>query len=103
MLALASAIVCRPELLLVDELSLGLAPVVVEDLLRRLAEIRRELAITILIVEQSATVALEMSLDSSCSRLPPLKRDSAVGVRTQIEPSLSGTRARTRSAGPVPW
>ncbi len=61
MLALGSAIVCRPELLLVDELSLGLAPVVVEDLLRRLAEIRRELGITILIVEQSATVALEIA------------------------------------------
>jgi branched-chain amino acid transport system ATP-binding protein len=61
MLALASAIVCRPELLLVDELSLGLAPVVVEDLLRRLIEIRRELGITILIVEQSATVALEIA------------------------------------------
>jgi branched-chain amino acid transport system ATP-binding protein len=61
MLALASALVCRPELLLVDELSLGLAPVVVEDLLRRLAEIRLELGITILIVEQSATVALEIA------------------------------------------
>ncbi len=61
MLALGSAIVCRPELLLVDELSLGLAPVVVEDLLRRLIEIRRELGITILIVEQSATVALEIA------------------------------------------
>jgi branched-chain amino acid transport system ATP-binding protein len=61
MLALASALVCRPELLLVDELSLGLAPVVVEDLLRRLAEIRRELGITVLIVEQSATVALEIA------------------------------------------
>jgi branched-chain amino acid transport system ATP-binding protein len=61
MLALGSAIVCRPELLLVDELSLGLAPVVVQDLLRRLVEIRRELGITILIVEQSATVALEIA------------------------------------------
>jgi branched-chain amino acid transport system ATP-binding protein len=61
MLALTSALVCRPELLLVDELSLGLAPVVVEDLLRRLAEIRRELGITILIVEQSATVALDIA------------------------------------------
>ena len=61
MLALGSALVCRPELLLVDELSLGLAPVVVEDLLRRLVEIRRELGITILIVEQSATVALEIA------------------------------------------
>jgi branched-chain amino acid transport system ATP-binding protein len=61
MLALGSAIVCGPELLLVDELSLGLAPVVVQDLLRRLVEIRRELGITILIVEQSATVALEIA------------------------------------------
>jgi branched-chain amino acid transport system ATP-binding protein len=61
MLALGSAIVCRPELLLVDELSLGLAPVIVEDLLQRLIEIRRELGISILIVEQSATVALEIA------------------------------------------
>ena len=38
MLAIASALVCRPELLLVDELSLGLAPVVVEGLLRRVME-----------------------------------------------------------------
>jgi branched-chain amino acid transport system ATP-binding protein len=61
MLALASALVCQPELLLVDELSLGLAPVVVEDLSRRLVDIRRELGISILIVEQSAAVALEIA------------------------------------------
>ena len=36
MLAIAGALVCKPELLLVDELSLGLAPVVVEDLMARL-------------------------------------------------------------------
>ena len=61
MLALASGLVCRPELLLVDELSLGLAPVVIEDLIRKLAEIRRELEIAILLVEQSANVALEIA------------------------------------------
>jgi branched-chain amino acid transport system ATP-binding protein len=61
MLALASALVCRPDLLLVDELSLGLAPVVVEDLIGRLAQIRRELGITIVIVEQSAVVALNIA------------------------------------------
>jgi branched-chain amino acid transport system ATP-binding protein len=61
MLALASGLVCRPELLLVDELSLGLAPVVVEDLIRKLADIRRELGIAILLVEQSAAVALEIA------------------------------------------
>ncbi len=61
MLALASALMCHPELLLVDELSLGLAPVIVEQLAQRLIEIRAELGITILLVEQSATVALAIA------------------------------------------
>jgi branched-chain amino acid transport system ATP-binding protein len=61
MLALASALVCAPQLLLVDELSLGLAPVVVSDLLQRLTKIQRELGLAILMVEQSATVALEIA------------------------------------------
>ena len=60
MLAIASALVCRPQLL-VDELSLGLAPVAVDDLIERLAHIRRELGITIVIVEQSASVALSIA------------------------------------------
>ena len=61
MLGFASAIVCKPELLLVDELSLGLAPVVIEDLVRRVASIRQELGITILLVEQNAAVALAIA------------------------------------------
>jgi len=61
MLAFGSAIVCKPELLLVDELSLGLAPVVVEDLARRIAGIRRELGITVLLVEQNVGVALAVA------------------------------------------
>lgn len=61
MLALGSAIVCMPQLLLVDELSLGLAPVMVEDLIARLVQIRRELGLTILMVEQSAAVALAIA------------------------------------------
>jgi branched-chain amino acid transport system ATP-binding protein len=61
MLALGSAIVCQPKLLLVDELSLGLAPVMVEDLLGRLIEIKRELGITIVIVDQSAASALAIA------------------------------------------
>lgn len=58
MLAIGSALMCQPELLLVDELSLGLAPVVVEDLMERVVQIRRELDVTIVIVEQSAAAAL---------------------------------------------
>jgi branched-chain amino acid transport system ATP-binding protein len=58
MLAIGAAIACGPELLLVDELSLGLAPLVVQELAGRLKEIRDRLGITILLVEQNAPVAL---------------------------------------------
>lgn len=61
MLAIASALACRPKLLLVDELSLGLAPVVVDDLVARLAAIRAEIGLAMLLVEQSAAVALEVA------------------------------------------
>ena len=61
MLAIASALMCRPELLLVDELSLGLAPVVVEDLMARVVQIRDEVGITIVVVEQSAAAALAVA------------------------------------------
>ena len=60
MLAIASALVCQPQLLLVDELSLGLAPAVVEDILTSLVRIRRELPLTMIIVEQNAAVALRV-------------------------------------------
>ena len=58
MLAIAAGLMCEPELLLVDELSLGLSPVAVESLTKSLVAIRDELGISILLVEQSATVAL---------------------------------------------
>ncbi len=61
MLAIGGALMCAPKLLLIDELSLGLAPVVVEDLARRLAEVRGALGVTILLVEQSAAVALAVA------------------------------------------
>ena len=61
MLAIGAALMCGPQLLLVDELSLGLAPVVVQDLTRRLKSIRDELGIAILLVEQSAAAALEIA------------------------------------------
>jgi branched-chain amino acid transport system ATP-binding protein len=61
MLAIGSALMCRPELLLVDELSLGLAPVLVEELMRRVVQIRHDLGVTIVIVEQSASAALAVA------------------------------------------
>ena len=61
MLAIGSALVCAPRLLLVDELSQGLAPRVIEELIVRLQAIRRELGATILLVEQNANIALEIA------------------------------------------
>jgi branched-chain amino acid transport system ATP-binding protein len=58
MLAIAAALMCGPSLLLVDEMSLGLAPLVVEQIAERLQRIRRELGASILMVEQNAHVAL---------------------------------------------
>jgi len=61
MLGIASALMCAPELLLIDELSLGLAPLVVLDLVERLKGIRDRFGTTILLVEQNAQVALEVA------------------------------------------
>jgi branched-chain amino acid transport system ATP-binding protein len=61
MLAIGSALMCAPELLLVDELSQGLAPLLVEQLMERLQAIRRELDMTVLLVEQNARMALDVA------------------------------------------
>lgn len=58
MLAVARALMSRPRLLLLDEPSLGLAPLIIEDLFERLGEINREEGVTMLIVEQNANLAL---------------------------------------------
>jgi branched-chain amino acid transport system ATP-binding protein len=58
MLAIGAALLCQPRLLLVDELSLGLAPLVVRELMRILARLRDDLALTILLVEQNVGAAL---------------------------------------------
>jgi len=61
MLAIGAALLCIPELLLVDELSLGLAPLVVRDLMQQLRAIRDELGMTVLLVEQNAAIALDFA------------------------------------------
>ncbi|MGI9951038.1 ABC transporter ATP-binding protein [Moorellaceae bacterium AZ2] len=59
MLALGRALMANPKLLLIDELSLGLAPVVIEGLVKAINEIRNE-GVGILLVEQNAQLALEV-------------------------------------------
>ncbi|HEY1652756.1 MAG TPA: MFS transporter [Acidimicrobiales bacterium] len=60
MLALAMATITRPKLFLIDELSLGLAPIVVEQLLRAI-EAMRQAGTAILLVEQSMNVAVAVA------------------------------------------
>jgi branched-chain amino acid transport system ATP-binding protein len=61
MLAVGRALVALPRLLLVDEMSLGLAPVVVERLLPILRRVATELGTSVLFVEQHVALALEIS------------------------------------------
>jgi branched-chain amino acid transport system ATP-binding protein len=59
MCAIARGLMARPDLLLVDELSLGLAPNVVDDLLTALDNIHRQEQLSFLLVEQDVQIALE--------------------------------------------
>jgi branched-chain amino acid transport system ATP-binding protein len=61
MLAIARGLMSQPKLLLVDELSLGLAPLIVKHIYMTLKEINRSRKMTILIVEQNVRLALEIS------------------------------------------
>jgi len=61
MLAISRALVSRPELLLLDEPSLGLAPLIVEQIIDTVSILCREKGLTVLLVEQNANTALAIA------------------------------------------
>jgi branched-chain amino acid transport system ATP-binding protein len=85
-LALARALVARPRLLILDEPSLGLAPLVVDSVFAVLDELRDD-GVTVLLVEQNAARAMEFA-------------DRCYVMRTG-RVTLAGTRAELRSSADV--
>ena len=61
MLAIGRALMSRPSFLMLDEPSLGIAPLLVKTIFQKIVEINRQQGLTMLLVEQNANLALEIS------------------------------------------
>ena len=61
MLAIGRALMSKPKCLMLDEPSLGIAPILVRTIFEKIVEVNKQLGLTILLVEQNANLALEVS------------------------------------------
>ncbi|MDE3102920.1 MAG: ABC transporter ATP-binding protein [Chloroflexota bacterium] len=99
MLAIGRALMCRPRLLLLDEPSLGLAPIVVARVFRLLESLHTESRLTVVLVEQNATEALRL-LDRGC--VIDRGRIAASGERHELTASAALTAAYLGAASTEP-
>jgi branched-chain amino acid transport system ATP-binding protein len=93
MLAVGRAMMLRPRLMLLDEPSFGLAPMVVEELFEILRTLNRREGVSMLVVEQNAAIALELA-DHAClietGRLVMTGPAAEVGADENIRRSYLG-------------
>jgi branched-chain amino acid transport system ATP-binding protein len=99
MLGLAKALSCGPRVLLIDELSLGLAPVIVQRLLPVLRRLAHEQAMAVLLVEQHTPMALSVADRVYVMRRGRIALESPADElranRDLLEASYLGTRTAT--------
>jgi branched-chain amino acid transport system ATP-binding protein len=93
MLAVGRALMSHPKLLMLDEPSLGLAPIVIDVMFEAIVRLNREMGLTILLVEQNASLALEM-----CHRAYVLKTGQIIMEGTGKE-LLEDPRVRASYLG----
>ncbi len=80
MVAIGRGLMAQPDVIAIDEMSLGLAPIIVQQLARRLSELNARTGLALLLVEQSARVALSL-----CERAYVLETGRIVAQGTSAE------------------
>jgi branched-chain amino acid transport system ATP-binding protein len=96
MVAFGRALMARPDVLVVDELSLGLAPIVVADLARHLEELNEARGLAVLLIEQNARLALDL-----CSRAYIVEAGRIVAEGPSSELASSADLAKAYLGGPL--
>lgn len=77
MLAVGRAMMARPKLMMLDEPSLGLAPIVIDEMFEKFREINKRLGISILLVEQNAYIALETAMRAYVLKLGKIVKEGS--------------------------
>ncbi|MCW2919793.1 MAG: transporter ATP-binding protein [Actinomycetia bacterium] len=96
MVAVGRALMARPDVIAIDELSLGLAPIIVNDLARHLTALNAERGLAVLLIEQNARLAFDL-----CNRAYVLESGHIVAEGPCAELARSPEVANAYLGGPI--